>query len=217
MTVTVEAEATEQAEATENENTEGGKRGRKAEPRDFSVWREDHESFANYINERHPEVAINPAQVKAVFLLRGDWTNTPERIAEREKAAKLTEQEKAQREAKKAERAAAKALEAQLTPEQKEARKERSKAVKAAERAAKRAAELQAKAEKLAAEAGMLDDAAPATEVDPTPAEAELTEALDPAPEVVEADEVVETGDDEVGEAPATPAPVRKRKRPAQG
>ena len=114
MTVTVEAEATEQAEATDTESKPAGKRGRKAEPRDFSTWREDHESFANYINERHPEVAINPAQVKAVFLLRGDWTNTPERIAQREEAAKLTEQEKAEREAKKAERAAAKALEAKL-------------------------------------------------------------------------------------------------------
>lgn len=196
MTATVEAEATEVTETDSvDENKAPGKRGRKAEPRDFSVWREDHESFANYINELYPDVAITPAQVKASFLLRGDWANTPERLAEREASKARTAEEAEARAQRKAEKEAEKALEESLSPEEKEKRKERTKAVKAAERAAKRAEELRKKAEELANEAF-------SEETPETPAEIVEQEAVD---EVAGATE-----------APSEDAkPRRPRKRPS--
>lgn len=207
MTAVVEAEATEAAAPTEAK--EPAKRGRKPESRDWSETREDHESLANYINE-HTGLGINGSQVKAVFLLRGEWTNTPERVAEREAAAKLTEQEKAEKAAAKAKRDEEKAKYANETPEEKAKRQEREKAIKQAERAAKRAEELLAKANELREQAGLDsdgDDAETEAVQDAEDSVAEVTEDAEAAFE--EADPTPEV---EFSEAEAEPA-RRPRKR----
>ena len=134
-------------------------RGRKREVRDFTVWRDDHESFANFINENYPGVDITPGQVKAAFLLRSEWSNTPERLAEREAAREANEADKIARKERAERRKAERAKYANETEEEKAARKEREKTQKAAERAAKRAAELMAKAKELREAAGLVEEA----------------------------------------------------------
>lgn len=206
MTAVVEAEATESAEATETETKEPGKRGRKPESRDFTEWREDHESLAKYINENtNPSLDITPGQVKAVFLLRGEWSDTPERKAEREAAKQAAAEAKAERDKKRAEREAEKAKYANETEEEKAARKEREKVQKQADRAAARAAELAAKAEELRKAAGLDEEGT---------TEAESATKTEAEPQVeVQAEETPEVADEPVfQEAEAKPA--RRRKRP---
>lgn len=208
MTAVVEAEATEAAAPTEAK--EPAKRGRKPESRDWNEVREDHISLAKYIQEK-TGLSTTPNDVKAVFLLRGEWTNTPERVAEREAAQKLTEQEKAEKAEAKRIREAEKAKYANETPEEKAKRLEREKAIKAADRAAKRAAELQAKAEELRAAAESDSDG---ESEDP---EADFAGVTDETPEVeTEVAEVeAEEDEDEVedDEAPAAKPARRPRKR----
>lgn len=205
MTATVEADAAPEATETATEAKEPKQRGRKAEPRDFTVWKEDHESLANYINEHYEGVDITPGQVKAVFLIRGEWSNTPERVAAREEAARQTAEEKELAAQRKREREAEKAKYANETPEEKEARKEREKVIKQADRAAKRAAELAAKAEELKAKAAEVDG----TESDP---EAEFEGVTEDATE--EATEAPEAESDNSGSEEVS-KPKRTRKRPS--
>lgn len=200
MTAVVEAEA---VEVTETEEAKApGKKGRKPEVRDFTVWKETHESFANYVNERYPDVAITPGQVKAAFLLRGEWSNTPEALAEREQAKQANEAEKLAKAERKAQREAEKAKFAHETPDEKAARLEREKAQKAADRATKRAEELMAKAKELREKAeAALDEAS-----DSDDAEAAFNEIVAEA-------EVADVP--EFSEAAPAPRRNRNRKRPA--
>lgn len=195
MTAVVEAEATEVEATDSTEETKApGKRGRKPESRDFTEWKSDHEEFANYINSIDPTVGITPGQVKAAWLLRGDWTNSPERVAAKEARKAEDAEAAAERARKKAERDAEKAKYANETPEEKEKRLKKEKAVKAAERAKKRAAELIAKAEALVEQADV--------ESDTVDAAAEFSE-------VAEATEV--SSEDAVSTEARKPA---RRKRP---
>lgn len=206
MTAVIEAEATEGT--TETEAKEPAKRGRKPESRDWTETREDHESLANYINE-HTDLGITGSQVKAVFLLRGEWTNTPERVAEREEAAKLTEAEKEKKAAAKAAREAEKAKYANETPEEKAVRLEREKTIKAADRATKRAEALQAKAKELREQAGLDTEEVAEEEVESPVNDEDAEEAF---AEVSE--DVAEVSEDEpFQEAESKPA-RRPRKRP---
>lgn len=202
MTAVIEAEATEATEANETEEKSPGKRGRKAEVRDFTVWREDHESLANYINERY-DLGITPGQVKSVFLLRGEWNDTPERQAIREAAKRENAEEAEARAERRRKREEEKAKYANETPEEKEARLAREKKAKQADRAAKRAAELLAKAQGLRHEAG-LDSEGNGDEEAASPSE--------PVSEEMPAAGVAEAGTEEVAEEAK---PRRPRKRPS--
>jgi hypothetical protein len=206
VTAVVEAEATETTE-TATETKVPGTRGRKPESRDWTEVKQDHIDFANYINE-HTGLDITPNQVKASFLLRAEWSNTPERAEAREAAKLANAEEKAERQRKAAERKAEAEKYANETPEEKEARKERTKAEKAAERAKKRADELVAKAKELREQAG-LDSELPETEE--APAEVETEEAT----EVVEVESDTESDDAETMFSDAEKPVRRNRKRTA--
>lgn len=209
MTAVIEAEATETVEAPAEEKAEPKQRGRKPESRDWTEVKEDHVSFANYINEK-TGLGITPGQVKATFLLRGEWTNTPERVAEREAAAAATAEEKAAKAEAKRIRDEEKAKYANESEEEKAARKEREKAIKAADRATKRAEELQAKADELKRQAAIETDS---TEPD---AEAEFESVANDAEvefsDVTETPAEVEVEEVEFKEAEAKPT-RRPRKR----
>lgn len=105
--------------------------------RDFSKFTEKHQELANYINA-HPDylsagiAPITPNQVKAAFVLRGEFNDTPEVKAAREARKIQLEEEKKQF--------------AGLTAEE-------IKAEKAAKRAEAQAAKLQARVQEALAKA----------------------------------------------------------------
>lgn len=140
MTVTDE----QTTEAPAEETTETASEGSRKREHDFTKVRPFHEEIASFINA-HPKYLeaelgnITPNQVKAVLLLRTDFANTPEQVAERE--------------AKKAAAEAEKKLYEGLTDDQIKAAKAVKKAEEAEARLLKRAAEARANAERLRTEA----------------------------------------------------------------
>jgi putative NIF3 family GTP cyclohydrolase 1 type 2 len=212
VTAVVEAEATETTD-TATETKVPGTRGRKPESRDWTEVKQDHIDFANYINE-HTNLDITPNQVKASFLLRAEWSNTPERAEAREALKNANAEEKAERARKAEERKAEAAKYANETPEEKEARKERTKTEKAAERAQKRADELIAKAKELREQAG-LDTELPDSEQDEPEAISfeNDPEAVVEVEEVQPEVEVEEAGDAESMFSDAEKPVRRSRKR----
>jgi len=144
--------------------------GTKKREQDFTKHRDFHEELASFINS-HPKYVeanlgdLSPGQVKAVLTLRGDYANTPERIALRAEAKAKAAEEAKQYEG--------------LTPEQVKARKAaarvdaqvakfEAKAKEARERAEKLRNEASASGEDLAAVVASQQESVPEPE-DETP------------------------------------------------
>lgn len=158
MTAVAEAPVTTEAPAPEGETAEQ----KKARERDFSKFTENHSELADFVNAdedyRKANLApVTPNQVKAILALRGDFADTPEKKAEREK--------------RKAEREAEKAKYEGMTEEQIKLAKQAKKAEDDIAKMEKRIAEARAKAAEAnkALEAGG-EDLAAAVEAESKPA-----------------------------------------------
>jgi hypothetical protein len=147
MTITDEQTVVLEDEAPAGETAEQ----KHKRERDFTKFTPKHQELADYINAHSGLNPVSPNQIKAVLVLRSDFTNTPEQIAKREQ--------------RKVELAAEKAKFAGMTDAQIKAEKAARRAEAQAQKFEARVAEARAKAEQLrSATAASGEDLAAAVE-----------------------------------------------------